>query len=77
MLFRSSFRDHHRYRITDLLGLAAEAPLWITTEKDAVKIPRSWVRDADVRVLGIELCVEDGGSLLDQVEARLRALPVR
>ncbi len=72
-----SFRDHHHYRIADLVGLDAQAPLWITTEKDAVKIPRSWVRDADVRVLGIELYIEDGGALLDQVEARLRAAPRR
>ena len=32
------FRDHHRYRESDLAGLSEQAGLWVTTEKDAVKI---------------------------------------
>jgi len=66
------FRDHHRYAERDVRGLAREAPLWITTEKDAVKITPSWVGAADVRVLGIQLAVRDPSSLLDWIEGRLR-----
>ncbi len=67
-----SFADHHRYRPSDLVGLAADAPLWVTTEKDALKIPAAWARGADVRVLVISLEVEDAPALLDWIEARLR-----
>ena len=64
--------DHHRYRASDLRGLAREAPLWVTTEKDAVKLLPCWVDGADVRVLPVSLAVEDPGRLVDWLEARLR-----
>ena len=67
-----TFCDHHRYRERDLRGIAAEAPLWVTTEKDAVKILPSWVGRADVRVLEIELEVAEPDRLLDWVDSRLR-----
>ncbi len=67
-----AFPDHHRYRPGDLDGLAREAPLWVTTEKDAVKILPPWAGDADVRVLAIDLHVLEGERLLALVEARLR-----
>jgi len=67
------FRDHHRYRARDLRGLAAEAPRWITTEKDAVKIDPSWTRGVDLRVLELELVLEEPAELLDWLEERLRA----
>jgi tetraacyldisaccharide 4'-kinase len=67
-----TFADHHRYRPADLDGLAAGAPLWVTTEKDAVKIPAGWARGADVRVLAIDLEVEEPERLLDWLETRLR-----
>jgi tetraacyldisaccharide 4'-kinase len=66
------FGDHHRYRPADLAGLAAQAPVWITTEKDAIKIPAAWARSADVRVLAIELAVEEPDRLLGWLDARLR-----
>jgi tetraacyldisaccharide 4'-kinase len=67
-----SFRDHHRYRRADLRNLSREAPLWITTEKDALKITPDWLRGADLRVLSIELEVEGGRDFLDWLEERLR-----
>jgi tetraacyldisaccharide 4'-kinase len=67
-----TFRDHHAYRHADLKDLAETTPVWVTTEKDAVKILPSWVGRADVRVLAISLEVEDGDALLDWVESRLR-----
>ena len=53
-------------------GIAAEAPLWVTTEKDAVKILPPWVGRADVRVLRIELEVAEPDLLLDWIDSRLR-----
>jgi tetraacyldisaccharide 4'-kinase len=66
------FGDHHRYRPRDVADLARHATVWVTTEKDAVKIPRAWVGQADVRVLGIELEVDEPERLLDWCESRLR-----
>jgi tetraacyldisaccharide 4'-kinase len=66
------FGDHHRYRPRDLRGLAQQAPLWVTTEKDAVKIPSAWAGPADVRVLAIEADVQDPRALGDWLEDRLR-----
>lgn len=66
------FGDHHRYRPADLAGLATGASLWVTTEKDAIKIPSAWTQAADVRVLVIELEVEEPARLIDWLEARLR-----
>ena len=65
------FCDHHRYRERDLRALVAEAPIWITTEKDAVKILPPWVGGADVRVLSIALEVPQATELLDRIESRL------
>ncbi len=67
------FPDHHRYRERDLRSLERDAPVWLTTEKDAVKIPPSWVASADLRVVSIELVVEDPDSLCEWFEDRLRA----
>jgi tetraacyldisaccharide 4'-kinase len=66
------FRDHHAYARRDLEGLADAAPLWVTTEKDAVKLVPTWVGRAAVVVLAIELVIEDGEALLDWLETRLR-----
>ena len=66
------FSDHHRYAPRDLAGLREEAPLWVTTEKDAVKLVPAWAGDADLRVLAQDLEVEEGDALLDWLESRLR-----
>ncbi len=65
------FPDHHRYRARDLRRLTRDAPLWITTEKDAVKIQRHWVGDADVRVLSLTFAVDAPETLVDTIEERL------
>ena len=68
-----SFPDHHRYRRADLAGLTDQAPLWITTEKDAVKITPPWAGAADLRVLSIELAVEEADAFLGWLERCLRS----
>jgi tetraacyldisaccharide 4'-kinase len=67
-----NFRDHHRYGPRDVRYLYRNAPLWITTEKDAIRINPDWIGRADVRVLSIKLEVEQEGLLLDWLEASLR-----
>jgi tetraacyldisaccharide 4'-kinase len=67
-----SFPDHHRYtkpEITELLISAKELMLVpVTTAKDAVKI-REIAPEAmqAIRILDIELTVEDAGSLIAQM----------
>jgi tetraacyldisaccharide 4'-kinase len=70
-----SLPDHHRFRPRDLEGLAERCPLWLVTEKDALKILPAWARGADVRVLGLDVEVEDPETFLDWLEDRLRAKP--
>ena len=70
-----TFPDHHIFSAADVAGLAAEADLWVTTEKDAGKIPPGWVGDADVRVLVLGTEVIDDGAFLDWLEGKLRVRP--
>ena len=65
------FADHHRYRPRDLRGLKNDTQIWITTEKDALKILPSWLRGVDLRVLRIRLEVEEPEVLVDWVVEQL------
>lgn len=67
-----TFRDHHRYAPRDLHDLHRLAQVWVTTEKDAVKILPGWAARIDLRVLSIGLAVEDGSLLVDFVEDAIR-----
>jgi tetraacyldisaccharide 4'-kinase len=66
------FPDHHAYRRRDVEDLAQQAPYWVTSEKDAVKILPAWTGRAEVQVLGLELAVQDPEGVLDWVESHLR-----
>ncbi len=66
------FPKHHRYRRRDLLRLGRGAPLWVTTERDALEIPPAWAAGVDLRVLVVGMQVEAGDALGDWLEARLR-----
>lgn len=66
------FRDHHAYQRQDLLGLGREAPLWLTTEKDAVKLVPEWDEQALLHVVGLTLQVVEAEKLLSWIEERLR-----
>lgn len=65
------FPDHHRYRARDLRGLARQAAVWVTSEKDAVKLQPAWARQLDVRVLASALEVDQPGPFLDWLEREL------
>jgi tetraacyldisaccharide 4'-kinase len=66
-----TFADHHLYRASDLSGLAVEAALWITSEKDAVKLDPAWCAGSDVRVLALETAVVDPEKFIAWLETRL------
>ncbi len=67
------FPDHHAFSARDLHGLDPAAELWLTTEKDAIKILPSWTRGASFWVLQIELEIEDEQAILTALEAALQA----
>lgn len=69
-----AFADHHRYRARDLAKLGDAAPLWITTEKDAIKIRPEWAHQAELWVLELETQVREPGVFLNWLEAKLDAL---
>jgi tetraacyldisaccharide 4'-kinase len=64
------FRDHHPYAASDLAGLDPNL-LWVTTAKDAVKIPPSWAAGPELVVLEEEVVPQDGEALAAWVESRL------
>jgi len=68
-----AFPDHHRYARADLAGLADDAELWITTEKDAGKLLPSWLDGAEMRVLALATEFPRGEAFLDWLEEKLHA----
>lgn len=68
-----SFPDHHPYRPSDLIRLAAEAHRLgaglVTTEKDAVRLPPDFT--GQVEVLKIKLRFMDPPALLKQIGSAL------
>ncbi len=66
-----TFADHYRYRRADVASLDPGV-LWLTTEKDAVKIPASWARNTELCVLEEEVRPENGPALIDFVLQRVQ-----
>ncbi len=66
-----NFRDHRRYGPRDMQYLYRNAPLWIVTETDALRINPDWIGRADVRALSVRLEIEQEAALLDWLEASL------
>ncbi len=62
------FRDHHAYSPRDCAGLDDTGIMWVTTEKDALKILPEWLGGASLWVLRIEVEIEDEGAVLDRLE---------
>jgi tetraacyldisaccharide 4'-kinase len=69
---RRTFADHHGYRPADVAGLDPEL-LWVTTAKDAIKIPASWVDPGRLVVLEEQVDPAGGAPLADWIDARLFA----
>ena len=53
------------------MGDAAPVDLWLTTEKDSLKILPKWVGKGVLQVLDIEAEIDELDGLLDQIEAAL------
>ncbi len=76
LLLMRHFADHHRYRqqemidfINDAKALGAE--LIVTTEKDAVRMPRLDRRDIDIQFLRVEIDILSGRESFDQCISRI------
>jgi len=70
------FPDHHGYRPRDLEALSPDH-LWVTTAKDAVKLPPRWRREREVVVLEEAVDSPDAPALLEWLLARLHSAGVR
>jgi tetraacyldisaccharide 4'-kinase len=71
-----SFPDHHRFQPGDLKGLAFEASRWVTTEKDAARLPVGLLEPGTrVEVLALETRLPESAAFLDWLETRLRPRP--
>jgi tetraacyldisaccharide 4'-kinase len=67
------FRDHHEYAPKDCRDLDETDVLWVTTEKDALKIMPEWLGGAALWVLRIEVEIDGENAVLDRLESRLQA----
>ncbi len=67
-----TFPDHHAYRAADCLELDESMDLWVTTEKDALKILPEWVKGISLFALRIEAEIEQEARVLGRLESRLR-----
>lgn len=65
-----TFPDHHQYTRAEVAALDP-ALRWLTTAKDAVKIPPDWLAGAQLEVLEEEVESPDRAALLDWLEAFL------
>jgi tetraacyldisaccharide 4'-kinase len=77
LVFRKAYRDHHAYTIQNLEELQAEsiitdAEALITTERDALKITKSWLRVPLIAV-NAELQLEEEQSFFDLIRERILA----
>ena len=64
------FPDHHLYRRRDVEDLS-DRRLWVTTAKDAVKLPADWCAGRRVWVLEEEVEPLRSGALIDWLLAKL------
>lgn len=66
------FRDHHAYEPEDLEGLDPAVSIWITTEKDALKILPEWDAGDSIWVLHIDAEFPEKDYFVAGVEAQLQ-----
>jgi tetraacyldisaccharide 4'-kinase len=76
VVYHERFADHHRYRqqeIIDFINTAKEigADLAVTTEKDAVRMPRLDRRDIPLHFLRVEIDILSGQERFDQCISRI------
>jgi len=67
---RRVFADHHGYEPGDLANLESDL-LWVTTAKDAVKLPPAWAGGAELVVLDEDVERASALPLVEFVAAKL------
>lgn len=76
LVLKRHYADHHRYRQQEMIDFindakAAGAELIVTTEKDAVRMPRLDRRDIDIQFLRVEIDILSGRENFDQCISRI------
>lgn len=76
LVFKDHFADHHRYTQQEIIDFvnqakAAGAEMIVTTEKDAVRIPRIDRCDVPIYFLRIEIDILSGKESFDQCISRI------
>ena len=76
LVFKRHYADHHRYRQQEMIDFvndakAAGAELILTTEKDAVRMPRLDRRDIPILFLRIEIDILSGQENFDECISRI------
>lgn len=76
LVLKRHFADHHRYRQQEMIDFineakASGAELILTTEKDAVRMPRLDRRDLPILFLRIEIDILSGQESFDQCISRI------
>jgi len=76
IVYREQFADHHRYRQQEIIDFinhakAAGASMVVTTEKDAVRMPRLDRRDIPVFFMRVEIDILSGQESFDQCISRI------
>ena len=76
LVLKRHFADHHRYRQQEMIDFvndakAAGAEIIMTTEKDAVRMPRLDRRDLPILFLRIEIDILRGQESFDQCISRI------
>ncbi len=76
LVLKRHYADHHRYRQQEMIDFindakSAGAELIVTTEKDAVRMPRLDRRDIDIQFLRVEIDILSGQENFDQCISRI------
>jgi tetraacyldisaccharide 4'-kinase len=76
LVLKRRYADHHRYRQQEMINFvndakAAGAELIVTTEKDAVRMPRLDRCDIDILFLRVEIDILNGQESFDQCISRI------
>ena len=76
LVLRRSYADHHRYRQQEMINFvndakAAGAEMIVTTEKDAVRMPRLNRCDIEILFLRVEIDILNGQESFDQSISRI------
>ena len=67
LVHTTALPDHHPLTVELLASLVEEAELWLTTEKDWVRLPRDLPDNMELMILAVEIHLDRDSSLLKAV----------